>query len=92
MAGVQHQELGQLDEALQHFNMAITKDREQGSYYFNRAIIFSKQEKVDRAIEDYTKALGLVSDPEFQYQAHFNRGICYRRKGPEGLEESIRDL
>lgn len=81
-----------MDEALQHFNMAIRKDSEQGSYFFNRAIIYSKQDRVDKAIEDYTKAEALVSEPEFKYQAFFNRGICFRRKGPEGLEDSIKDL
>lgn len=67
MAGVQHQELGQLDEALEHFNAAIGKDKEVGSYYFNRGIVYSRKNEVESAIRDYDKALNFLTEPEHQY-------------------------
>jgi tetratricopeptide (TPR) repeat protein len=64
-----------------------------GAYYFNRGIVYSRKDMVQKAVDDYSKALnGLLSEPDHQYQAYFNRGICYRRLGPDFLDDSIKDL
>ena len=92
MAGVQHQELGQLDEALLHFNLAVAKDSSCGAYWFNRGIVKSKKDMIQEAVDDYGKATSLLTEQDQQYQAYFNRGICLRRLGPDHLEESIKHL
>ena len=86
MAGVQHYELGQLDEALKHYDMAIEKDNQNGQFFYNRGLVHSRLDKVEKAIEDYTNALKHVSEQDHIYQARFNRGICERRMGPSHLD------
>jgi tetratricopeptide (TPR) repeat protein len=44
MAGECHWELGQLDEALRHYEMAIRMDK-KGDFLYNRALVRSRQEK-----------------------------------------------
>ena len=91
-AGVQHYELGQLDEALKHYDLAIKHDESQGYFFYNRGLVKSKLDNINGAIIDYKKAIDLLQEPEYSYQARFNRGICLRRLGSEHLEESILDL
>lgn len=58
-AGVQHFELGQLEEALAHYDLAIKNDRgsdKAGTYYYNRGLVKSRLDKVKGAIDDYNKA------------------------------------
>ena len=43
MAGECHWELGQLDEAYRHYEMAIRMDK-NGNFYYNRALVKSRQE------------------------------------------------
>ena len=99
MAGVQHYELGQLDEALKHYDMAIEKNSGEGKYFYNRGIVHSRLDKIEKAIDDYTAAIlnyknaeDSSSKNDHMYQAVFNRGICYRRVGPGRLDQSIEDL
>lgn len=90
-AGVQHFELGQLDEALRHYDLAIKNDKNQtGAFLYNRGLVYSRLDRIDEAIADYTEANKYLTEQEYQYQCKFNRGIQYRRAGR--LEESIRDL
>ena len=54
--------MGQLDEALKHYEVAVKKDSTNGKYYYNRALVKSKLDKFEEAIEDYNKALDNLSD------------------------------
>lgn len=56
-AGQCHSELGQLDEALKHYEFAVKRDSTNGNYYYNRALTKAKLEKLEEAIDDYNKAL-----------------------------------
>ena len=67
--------------------MAISNDKQNGNYLYNRGLVKSRLDDVDSAINDYKAALEHLSDPEYVYQARFNMGICLRRKGQ--LEGSI---
>ena len=71
MAGVQHYELGQLDEALKHYNLAIEKcpDKEDsiGLFYYNRGLVNSRLDKIKEAIDDYTKAEEKISEQDHLY-------------------------
>ena len=42
MAGVQHYELGQLDEALKHYDLAVNRDNTNGEYFYNRGLVHSR--------------------------------------------------
>lgn len=42
--------------------MAVKKDPSNGKYYYNRALVKSKLDKFEEAIEDYNKALDYLSD------------------------------
>ena len=57
-----HQELGQLDEALKHYEIAVKRDPLNGNYYYNRALVKAKLEKLEEAIEDYNRAIDNLSD------------------------------
>ena len=67
-------------------------DFEAGNYtgrnlavaFNNRGIAYKKRGELDRAIADYTQAIG--SDPK-DADAYYNRGIAYKEKGE--LDRSI---
>ena len=61
-------------------------------YHYNKGLVKSRLNKVDEAIQSYTKATNLIdaSDTDYMYQAYFNLGICDRRNGD--LESSIKHL
>lgn len=61
-AGVQHYELGQLDEALQHYNLAIEHDKDVGMYHYNKAMVRNRLNDVDQAIDAYNIALGKLDE------------------------------
>ena len=84
--------LAQLDEALNHYNMAIDINPYNGEFIYNRGLVKSRLDQVPEAIKDYEQAIKHLpqSDEESRYQAHFNLGICNRRLGK--LEASIKDL
>lgn len=62
-------------------------------YHYNKGLVKSRLDDVDAAIKSYKDALEHLdaqAQVDYVYQAKFNRGICYRRKGM--LPESIKDL
>ena len=87
---MQHYELGQLDEALWHYKQAVKEDPSSGNYLYNSGLVKSRLGKVEEAIEDYSAALEVLQEPDYVYQARFNRGIQYRRL--RELDKSIEDL
>ena len=89
-AGVQHYELGQLEEAKNNYDLAVKFDNQNGIYLYNRGLVKSHLNKLEDAIDDYVHALGFLSEPEYIYQTRVNKGICLRRLGR--LDESIEDL
>ena len=77
---------------MSHYNLALKYNSSEGQFFYNRALVKSRLDKVEEAIEDYTKALEFMSstDQDHKYQAFFNKGICLRRIGK--LEKSIEDF
>ena len=93
MAGLQHYELGQLEEALEYFKMAEKQNSFNGMYHFNVGLAQSKLGYIDQAIDCFEKAntkLNPTENPEFSFQARLNLGLCLRKAGK--LEESITKL
>ena len=91
-AGFQHFELGQLDEAVKHYDLAVRHDPQHGVWLYNRGLAKTRLDQIDEAIADFTSALANFADGDNErlYQARFNRGICYRRQGK--LDKSIDDF
>ena len=89
-AGQCHKEIGQLDEALHHFEHAIAMERSNGKYYYNRALVKVKLERYEEAIDDFKKAQDNLTEQKDIYNVIFNRGNCYRKLGE--LQLSIDDL
>jgi len=56
-AGQCHMDMDQYTEALKHYDIAIKKDPLNGNYYFNRGIVKKKLERLEKAIEDFKKAI-----------------------------------
>lgn len=56
-AGVQHYELGQLDEALQHYELAVEYHKQNGMYHYNKGLVKSRLDDVEAAIKSYESAL-----------------------------------
>ena len=71
-AGVQHYELGQLDESLKHYDLALLNDKSVGYFWYNRGLVKSRLDRVKEAVEDYKEAITKLSEPDYLYQAHFN--------------------
>ena len=68
----------------------MKKDNTNGIYYFNRAQVKGKLDKLEECIADYQEALKNLPDAHNQYLANFNMGVCLRRMGK--LDESIEEL
>ncbi len=66
-AGVQHYELGQLDEALKHYDLAVSYDSSKGYFWYNRGLVKSRLDKVEDAVVDYKKAIELLSEADYLY-------------------------
>ena len=82
-AGLCYFELNLFDESLQNFVIAVDLDKSKGIYHYHKALIFSRLDKIEKAIEAYQDALNTFDSDEKEsiYQALFNKGICHRRFG-----------
>lgn len=76
--GVIYKDLGKLDLAIKQFNKGIELeniDKNAAAYcYSNRASIYSEQNNIIQALQDYTKAIGLDSKNSGNY---YNRALFY---------------
>ena len=66
----------------------MTKEHKQAcaDTYYQRGLVHAQNGELDKAIEDYTKAIALKPD---YADAYYNRGIAYRLKGD--YERAIED-
>ena len=72
--------LGLLDSALININTAISLEAEQPDYALQRANIYFKQKKYQKAAADYTNALKFNATAEVEIMedhVFFNRGNCW---------------
>ena len=76
--GWAHDELGDLDAAVEDYSRAVTIRPDFLEGYVARGYTLMRQNKLDEAIADYTLALN--ADPDL-FEARFNRGLAYERKG-----------
>lgn len=83
-------DLGQFEEALKHYDIAIKKDSLNPNYYFNRGIVKTKLDKLKEATEDFVRSLDNHPDANTAYLVYFHKGVTERKLG--NLTESIDDF
>jgi len=49
---------------LRHYESAVKKDKTNGLFFFNRAQVKNKLDKIDECIQDYTEALQHLTLPD----------------------------
>ncbi len=64
----------------------MINNKESSTFYFNRGIAKSKQNKLEESIRDYNKAIEL--NPNY-INAYFNRGVVYGKQ--KKIVDAIRD-
>lgn len=74
------------ENSLVLWDYVIEKDPGISHAYSNRGIAFQRMDQLDRAIEDFSRALTL--DPS-RSQNYYNRGIIFQRRGQ--LDKAIED-
>jgi len=57
LAGQANQMLGQYEEALTHYEIAIKKKNSDGIFYYNRGLTYSTLQRFDEAKKDFNTAL-----------------------------------
>ncbi len=78
LADVLLSEGGRIDEAVEHYQIALQLDPESDTAYNNLGLAYNAQGKIERAIESYQNALRLQpNSPE----THNNLGLAYKRLG-----------
>ena len=89
--GIEAYQRADLDSALVYYTELIQLDPANRSIvigaYYNRGLVYEDQGEVERAIDDYTKAIDL--NPNYA-NAYNNRGLVYENKGE--VERAIEDF
>jgi tetratricopeptide (TPR) repeat protein len=68
---------GNYEEAVKHFNAAISEAQDRYKYFFMRALANKQMELTEEAIADFTRAIKLKPTPEALYE----RGILHLKNG-----------
>jgi tetratricopeptide (TPR) repeat protein len=76
--GVAFKAKGDLDHALQDYDMSLQVDPYAANHYNNRGVVYRIKGDLVRAIEDYGKAILLKPD---YIAAYYNRALAYRDMG-----------
>ncbi len=85
-------EKGKIEEAIDHYNKAISITRNYAGDHYDRGVAYNKLGQRQRAIEDFNEAIRL--QPEY-FLAYFNRGNSFAELGRyqtafEDFNEAIR--
>lgn len=83
-AGDQNAAIGHFDRCLREAQLSTNARAE---FYNRRGVAYATLARLDRAIADFTQAVGV--DPTYA-QAYYNRGTAYGRKGQ--LDEAIAEF
>jgi tetratricopeptide (TPR) repeat protein len=76
--GTAYSAKGDLDRALQDYNLAIELDPGNAGAYVNRGLALGRRGEFESAIEDYAKAIALKPQ---QWEAYFNRAAELQEHG-----------
>ena len=84
--GVAFDKLGQFENAIKDYNMAIALNSEYYQAYNNRGVVLDKLGQFENALKDYNMAIALNSSHD---QAYNNRGVVLEKLGQ--FENAIKD-
>ena len=84
--GLEPQQQGKLDHAIQNHTKAIRRNSQFPEAYYYRGLAYGSKGDFDRAIQDYNKAIEI--NPNY-IKAYNNRGIAYSNKGDS--DQAIQD-
>ena len=76
--GVAHWDKGEVDIAIEDFNMVIKLNPDYAKAYFNLGVAYERKDEVDLAIDNYNMVIAL--DPNFP-EVYHNRGTSYLLAG-----------
>lgn len=84
--------MGQIREALEAYEEAITLNSSDGYNFWNRAKVFAQLQQFNMAIEDYIQAINYLKSESSQvlYQLYFEKGKCYLQN--KEFQNAIIDL
>ena len=74
--GVAFDKLGQFENAIKDYNMAIALNSAYYQAYNNRGVVLEKLGQFENALKDYNMAIALNSSHD---QAYNNRGVVLRK-------------
>ena len=78
-------ELGEFENALQEYEKAFAVRPNYNEAYFNRGVVFEKQDKIDEAINEYKQAYHFGLRSQLLYERLVAHGII--EKGPTPMED-----
>ena len=84
--GLEAQQQGDSEQAIQYYNKAIDLDPNDAKVYYNRGVAYGNKGELDQAIQDFTKAIDLNPNDAIAYN---NRGIAYGDK--DDFDRAIQD-
>ena len=84
--GLEAQQQGKPDHAIQNYTKAIRRNSQFTEAYYYRGFAYGSKDNFDHAIQDYNKAIEL--NPNYA-KAYNNRGIAYSNKGD--FDQAIQD-
>ncbi len=84
--GVAFDKLGQFENAIKDYNMAIALNSEYYQAYNNRGVVLEKLGQFENALKDYNTAIALNASHD---QAYNNRGVVLEKLGQ--FENAIKD-
>jgi protein O-mannosyl-transferase len=84
--GVAFDKLGQFENAIKDYNIAIALNSEYYQAYNNRGVVLEKLGQFENALKDYNMAIALNSSHD---QAYNNRGVVLEKLGQ--FENAIKD-
>eukprot|EP00191_Tetraselmis_sp_GSL018_P024988 CAMPEP_0177621694 /NCGR_PEP_ID=MMETSP0419_2-20121207/27730_1 /TAXON_ID=582737 /ORGANISM="Tetraselmis sp., Strain GSL018" /LENGTH=871 /DNA_ID=CAMNT_0019121645 /DNA_START=292 /DNA_END=2905 /DNA_ORIENTATION=+ len=85
--------MGEMDAALEDFNVAVALQEENpkhGKYRLARAVVCHRMELNEQAVKDYSYALENIREHIDVFAVLCNRGECFRKLGD--IEASLKDL
>lgn len=87
--------MGQFEEAIAHYEIALSKasgdNGQEAVIYYNKGLAYASLMKWEQAINDYRLACEKINDPTKDQKERFQLGVTLRRIDGK-LNESISEL
>lgn len=85
-----YKDSGDYGKSIENFSIAIELNPGDPGPWSKRAYVYMLTRDYSPALGDFTKAIGLSTDPETKSRNFYNRGIAYKTAG--GLDQALEDF